>query len=155
MKLERAKELLALRLYDELTPEESVALELCLADSEEARDYARELERGLGTWKAAAELEPGSELPPAWRERLRAATLEPPSRPAVGRAVATFVAGLAAGLFLMWIARTEPEDRDPAPAPEPQLLAETSFPRFDPQPAPPPKATGGGALSRRGIRTLR
>ncbi len=155
MNLERAKELLALRLYDELSPEESAELERLLARSEEARNYARELERGLGTWKAAAERETAPELPTSWSERLREETRELPPRRAVWRTVATFAAGLAAGLLLTWANRPEPEVEPPDPAPGPMELAGAISPPFDPRPFPPPKATGGGALSRRGIRTGR
>ena len=148
MNLEEAKELLALRLYDELSPAESAALDRFLEESAEARAYARELEQGLGRCKAAAERDASDELPSDWTERLRAATREAATRRTPLRLVATFAAGLAAGLLVMSALRSERGMALPDPAVAPSSIAMASY-EFALRAAPPPRATGGGAFSRR------
>ena len=149
MHLERAKELLALRLYDELSSAEARELDRFLAASPAARAFAEELEAGLGRWKATGEAEVEPKLPADWDARLRAATQERPGRRALLRAVGTFVAGLAAGLLLTWAGTTDPGDDAPRPTERGDLLAQAG-PEFRPLAAPPPRATGGETISRRG-----
>lgn len=152
MNLERAQELLALRLYDELSGDESRALDRFLAGSEAGRAWARELDAGLGTLRDTASREAPPEWPDDWSERLRARIDREPraSRPRLLRPLATFLAGLAAGLLLTWSFFASPSTPAFTSA-ESAPIDGDAGPQFVLRSAPPPPATGGSPLSRRGV----
>ncbi|MFN0243592.1 MAG: zf-HC2 domain-containing protein [Planctomycetota bacterium] len=106
MKHEDIHERLALRLYGELDPAESRALDEHLRDCEECRQFASELEHGLGR-VVAVRTSARDELPPDWAERLQAATRDVATtapRPSVAPERLSpwwaAAAGIAAGLLL-------------------------------------------------------
>ena len=104
MKHENYHELLALRLYGELSADEERILARHLAECPECGAFGRELEQALGAVKRADDTLRHDELPADWSERLRTATrrVAPPVYRL--RALGTFAAGLAAGLLLTWSA---------------------------------------------------
>lgn len=134
---ESFRELTALRLYDELDGADAERLEAHLSGCAECREYAAELEAGLGACSRPSDL---ADLPAGWRERLAQET-----RP-VGlrllRPALTFAAGLAAGLVLMAFIPDEVERVAPASA-EAQAGRTSLLAMVD---GPPPLATGGGSL---------
>lgn len=138
---ETFRELLALRLYDELEAAESAALDAHLAGCAACRTFALELQAGLGR---APQGTAADDLPAGWSEALRARIGARPSapRPATRRpALLAFASGLAAGLLVMagWRARGEPS----ATPARPPAAVETAFARA----TPPPLASGRGPLA--------
>jgi hypothetical protein len=120
MNCETTRELLALRLYDELERDEGARLDAHLADCAACRAKADELEQGLGRLAAASELAP---LPAAPTPRFHG-----------WQVAAAFAAGLAVSWFLV------PSGALPKSASAP---AAASFRRAD----PPPPASGEGRLA--------
>lgn len=146
MKHERMRELLALRLYDEIEPEEQLELASHLASCIECARFAGELDSGLGRLREEAARAADAQLPAGWDARLAAATSAHP-RSIRARDLALVAAGIAAGVLLVlaWSAlRPAPE----ASTGVARLDAEApAFLRFRGD-APPPPATGGGPAAR-------
>jgi anti-sigma factor RsiW len=139
-----AHELLALRLYGELSTEEDRALERHLATCTECTSFARELAQGLGVLAhsaTSADRARLDELPPDWLARLRAATRPAPRRWL--QPLATFAAGVAAGLLVMAALRSP---ASPALS-DPTMRAGNTAP-FVPRSEPPPRASSRGELAR-------
>ena len=144
MNHENFHELLALRLYGELSADEERALERHLASCAECTSFARELGQGLGVLARSGTDARASELPPDWSERLRAAT-HPRRRNLLP--LATFAAGLAAGLLAMAALRP---NTDPA-----ERIQTSNEAPFVPRSEPPPLASGRGELARLDTLVLR
>lgn len=146
MNHETYREQLALRLYGELTEEEGRALERHLDGCEACAALARELSTTLGGLVANAP-DPRA-LPADWSERLRAATRAVAPRRRV-QPVASFVGGLAAGLFLAFL--LTPRDAGHGARTEPGVTIHTNAgegPSFTARATPPPQTTSTGTLSR-------
>jgi anti-sigma factor RsiW len=144
MKHETFHELLALRLYGELSTEEERLLEEHLASCADCAGFASELETTLGAF-AGRRTSAAGELPTDWSERLRAATREKPA-PRRLQPVATFVAGLAAGLLVM--AALRPASGPPLD--EGRVTVVTNAveePGFPARATPPPRTTSRGDLA--------
>ena len=140
---ERCRELLALGLYDEVSATERHELASHLTTCAACRAFESELDRGLGAL-ARTRADASDALPDDWEQRLRAATSRAPAPRGRAALLATFAAGLAAGLTLtlaLQRAREEPSasGRDAAVA-----EAHPAFARD----APPPPAAARGALGR-------
>lgn len=146
MKHEDMHERLALRLYGELDPAESRALDAHLYDCEECRQFASELERGLGR-VLAVRASARDALPPDWAERLHAATRDvattaprqsiPPERLSPWWAAA---AGIAAGLLLALSALRVGGDESMN---TPRGEERSAYARYYGGTAPPLAASGG------------
>lgn len=137
---ENFHELLALRLYGELSADEARALERHLGACAECAAFALELERGLGV---LARLDRARllELPDDWAERLGAAT-RPTHLQRWVRALVPFAAGVAASLLVMAL---RPSATPSGELPGARPGAEAPFvPRSD----PPPLASSRGELAR-------
>lgn len=94
---QRARELCALRLYDELDAEDLAPLEAHLAGCPTCSTFERELRAGLGSMLPR---ESPADLPPGWRERLERDVAPVPAAPATGlggwaRLAASFLLGAA------------------------------------------------------------
>lgn len=123
------RELLALRLYDELDEDESRDLDAHLSDCAECRAYASELESGLGVLAKQGPVV--NDLPDGWMDRLRTEVQQIPAplhRPWI-IAAASFAAGVL--LTLVLNAPEVPANETPTRAPS------ASFERAEP-PAPAP-----------------
>ena len=143
MKHETYHELLALRLYGELDADEQERLARHLAECEDCARFARDLEATLGAVKTAEESLRRDELPANWDERLCAATR--PRRSL--RPLATFAAGLAAGLLVTWATRPGPPPAAPAGDPGIRVVSNSGDARsFVARTDPPPRATTPGQL---------
>lgn len=153
---ERLRELLALRLYDELDEDERRELEALLVAHPAAAADERDLAAGLGRLRAAAGAgdEDGA-LPAAWRARLDAALADEPRPARRWSHVLAFAAGLAAGLLLYAAPRLAPDGRGARRPPAPLAVhtnAGAPAPRatlvggLAPGQAPPPASTRGGLL---------
>ena len=142
MNSERIRELLALRLYGELDPDQEAQLDTVLASSAEARELARELESVLGP--LAARVAEGDDLPAGWRERLveRARGESAPRR--TWSPWLNAVTGFAAGLLAMWMIGLYAGG--PSRIEVPGVTAERAT-RFERAEEPPP-ATGRGPIAR-------
>ena len=131
------RELIALRLYEELEGRDGVRLEQHLSGCAPCREYALALEAGLGACSQPTE---DTDLPAGWRERLGEMT-RPPG-PRLLRPALTFAAGLAAGLAVMAFTPGPTQQIPPSGyatnAGTSRLLALVE--------GPPPLATGGGSL---------
>lgn len=147
------RELLALRLYDELDPAETTRLDAHLAECSACRAYDAELVAGLGSLRPVRE---DAALPADWRARLER-SVEAAPRPAHRPHPAwTFAAGLAAGLLAMALLRAEgggdPIDPGSGTSPTGTAQATNLGPTAHPLLTgslrePPPRATGGGQLA--------
>ncbi len=136
MNHETFHELLALRLYGELSSDEERLLAGHLATCADCRLFGDELGRTLGL------LAPESvtrELPADWRERLSARIASARRRRWL-QPLATFAAGLAAG----WLVTAALRPAGVPPATPERLDA----PPFVLLSDPPPPATGRGQLAR-------
>jgi len=71
MKHESIREWLALRLYEELDARDRTVLDAHLKTCADCREFASELDAGLGALRGEREAE---EIPIDWRERLRRST---------------------------------------------------------------------------------
>ena len=138
------RELLALRLYDELDQFEGARLDAHLEDCAACREFAAALGEGLGV---VVPVTAGPDLPEGWRERLEEVTH--PAAPSLVRPLLTFAAGLAAGLFVMTFNPDPPE-----PFPPNDEAAVQSFstkanegPLLALHDGPPPLAGGPGAYA--------
>ncbi len=143
MKHDEIRELLALRLYDELEPDEQRSLEAHLRGCTDCARFANELEVGLGRVRIPEE---SPELPPDWDARLARSTATLRRRSWTREALLV-ASGLAAGVLLMiaWgsLARG-PHDMRQLAHLDPDAPA---FLRFQGD-TPPPPATGGGPSAR-------
>ncbi len=144
MKHEEFRELMALQLYGELDAAELERLRAHVAACADCAAYEHELGAGLGTVMAAAAERDDGALPEDWQERLNETTA--PRRRAVGGALLTFAAGLAAGLLVMTFNPNAPDPVDVTPE-----VATSGFATNRPDDAlpeipsgPPPPATGRG-----------
>ncbi|MCZ6597699.1 MAG: zf-HC2 domain-containing protein [Planctomycetota bacterium] len=157
MKHEGFRELLALRLYDELDGRESELLDEHLRGCAACADFARELESGLGALRKAVR----EDLPADWDRSLRESVAPRTRRTEPWRTVVVFAAGLAAGLALMAVLRGSGSAAPGAPmspgAPESgnELAAVTTnagptnvLPEHLGD--PPPRATAPGRLTQLG-----
>ncbi len=145
MKHETFHELLALRLYGELSPDEERALTGHLATCEDCRAFGREL---AGTLGVLAQTQAGArerDLPGDWTARL-AGRIAVARRRRRLQPLATFAAGLAAGLVLMSVLRSPQGPLHPPPGGD----AIAGAPPFVLRSDPPPPATGRGQLARLG-----
>ncbi len=148
MKHENYHELLALRLYGELSADEERILARHLAECPECGAFGRELEQALGAVKRADDALRHDELPADWAARLRTATRRE-ARPVYRlRALGTFAAGLAAGLLLTWSAGRGLETPGPPLAAGVTVVSNsgeryTFVARND----PPPRTTTRGQLA--------
>jgi anti-sigma factor RsiW len=136
------QELLSLRLYGELDPAEERRLEEHLATCAACRAFGDELAGSLGA--LARSVARADDLDLAWRTGLAAQVHGERSRRRL-RTLATFAAGLAAGLLAMAALRSAPARTGRAPA---AILA--ASPPFELRADPPPVATGRGQLARLG-----
>jgi hypothetical protein len=123
--------LLALRLYDELDPQEAADLDHHLAACVPCQRRGRELELGLGAQLPSL----ADVLPEGWTDS--SPTTTRPERRVGLRRWMTVAASFAAGLIL---ALTWPD----APEPGPSTVAE---PQGFERPAPPPVAPTRGRLA--------
>jgi len=139
------RELLALRLYDELDAPETDRLQAHLEACAACRAYAAELDLGLGRLAREAP----DDLPAGWAEQLRSRVANDPARRR-SRAWRTWI-GVAAGFVLglgcssWW--RDAGEQAPATDAPTGRVAAvggETGFRRA----TPPPLALSGGDLDR-------
>lgn len=90
------REMLALRLYDELSAGESVTLERHLAECPDCARFAEELEQGLGAIERSGA---SGDLPADWEQRID--TVRRPAARPLAKPLLTFVAGWAAGVAVM------------------------------------------------------
>jgi len=103
MKHESFRELLALRLYGEIEPDERDRLDEHLDSCADCRTFARELEDGLGSLRASPAERASDDLPADWRERLRRASSDHASSSRSLRwwsSIAAFAAGILAALIV-------------------------------------------------------
>ena len=118
MSCENIRELLALRLYDELEGSEGARVDAHLLDCEACRKAAAELERGLG------------------RLRVASNSAAPPGPPALGcfhvrHVAAAFAAGLLASWFASWFATSALVPRGSETAAVSSASASADFRRAD------------------------
>jgi anti-sigma factor RsiW len=152
MNHEHFREQMALALYDELGPDESMALDQHLEHCDECRRFQSELARGMGRVRSMAEARVEAELPADWIQRLAEATCdEVPRRARVSPWVAA-VTSFAAGILVAALVAHRVESPSPGlPSPEstrPTITAdEANYARYL-RATPPPPATGGGQLAR-------
>jgi anti-sigma factor RsiW len=100
MKHESIREWLALRLYDELDVRDREMLDAHLKTCADCREFASELEAGLGALRAERGAE---EIPADWRERLRRSTSVETKRARLSpwwSSVAAFAAGILVATIL-------------------------------------------------------
>ncbi len=136
---EEYRELLALRLYGECDEREGARLDAHLAECEDCRRFARDLDAGLGRVAARAD---GDDLPPGWLERVSAAARE--ERPARrGAAWWAAAAGFLIGLATMALVRTGPRESG-APGERSVVREERARPAGD----VPVSTAGPGPLAR-------
>ena len=103
MKHEAFREMLALRLYGELEPDEQARLDQHLRMCADCRSFASELESGLGSLRAVRVERASDELPADWRERLRRSTIDEPRRARLSpwwSSAAAFAAGILVATIL-------------------------------------------------------
>lgn len=147
MNHEHFREQMALALYDELGPDESLALDRHLAQCDECRRFETELARGIGRVRSLADARVDAELPADWIERLAAATRDQSTRRTRMSPWVAAVTSFAAGVLVAALVA----HRAGSPAPEstrPTISAdEANYARYL-RATPPPPATGGGQLAR-------
>ena len=141
MKHEAFHELLCLRVYGELSADEERLLAQHLTGCADCRAFGDELAGSLGAL-ASEQAARAAELPGDWHERLAERVRVARAR-RWGRPLATFAAGLAAGLLLMAALRSphSPASTDLGPSLD-------GAPPFVLRTAPPPPASGRGPLAR-------
>ena len=145
MKHEEFHELLALRLYGEVSAEEEHGLQVHLATCGDCSRFWEELQAGLG---ALQETSPSPDLPADWDRRLREVRLTPGRRP-TWSSVATFAAGLAAGMLVMTLLNGSKAYVRPSSAGSIELASEeASRHRYVPTAEAPAPAALRGSLSR-------
>jgi anti-sigma factor RsiW len=131
----QVRELLGLRLYGELEPDDALALERHLATCAACTADFRELDRGLGALhRAEAALQAGSPDLRAFEARLERALRLRTWRQAAA-AAAIFLAGLGAGVLLPRTRAAQAASLAEPPAP-----SRGTFARED---LPPPASTRG------------
>jgi predicted anti-sigma-YlaC factor YlaD len=143
MNHEQIRELLALRLYGEIEPDEERALVEHLRECRECARFARELEQGLGRTR---ELRETADLPAGWDASLADATARLRRRSWMREALLVG-SGLAAGVLAMlaWSAFSSP--RATVPSIASSYPDAPAFLRFQ-HDTPPPLATAGGPAAR-------
>ena len=161
---ETFRELLALRLYGELEPDESARLARHLTDCAACREEAGALERGLGSRIPSSAVEPATELPEdlARRTAALAGTVYSEADAGLGSGPETWIAalvGFAAGAVFALGLRPDGASGRPVP-PAPRPIVQTTWstaPVEEPADAarfersdPPPPAPASGTLARLG-----
>lgn len=168
------RELLALRLYDELDPEEAARLAHHLAGCAACRDEAAAIERGLGSLIPREHREadePATELPADLARRTAelagAIDLQPAGGASAGaRTWMAALVGFAAGALLVFTTGMGVPRHSPVPVPQRPVVQTTwstspvevasapvPFERSDPPPPAPTRGTLarlGALLERRG-----
>jgi len=142
MKHESFHELLCLRVYGELSPEEERSLAQHLASCADCRTFGAELAGTLGVLHRARTSAGEGELPSDWHAQLAERVRTTRTRSWV-RPLATFAAGLAAGLLLMAALRSP---QSPTNAAIGSRL--NGAPPFELRSDPPPPYSGRGPLAR-------
>lgn len=134
---ERYKELLALRLYDELNGDETGELDTHLEGCDGCRAYERELAGGLGSTMPPA----AADLPEGWSDALRALVHDTPAPATPLRPWLVAAGSFAAGVALtLAIARGDGPSRETPHEQSTEVAPTTPFERSAP---PTPAASSG------------